>query len=456
MKFVVAAFAAWISVFAIFSGATRAAEAAKATAAETLAEACRRTAEGLASITSGYCEMEISTSVLNCAEADVQKEIDARTKSAREALEKEKDDQEKAVLEDRIKRLTAAVRDRIKSDRQQLKVVFSDKTADGVKLRAESLQKNDKTGKWETTAVWLEKQDSKGDQGALTWRPQSKLAYLRSWSGFDEEIDFTAFGRMQGDPASEMSMTYGDGVTWKIVGRKTYDKSATAAVVEAQTGQGAKAKTLQRYWIDSIRYVCPVVQFYANDGTLQSEWKSSDYFQNEKSGLWFPGKTVRTTMSSGFANSQRTTWQINPTALRINEKEKNADFVLTLPMRTRIADYRSKARTAQAASGASNEKPQSAKQAGAPRYYVADAALTLSLAPDGLDLSKKKGLQVVENVSRLIPPKRAPAALVASRRWIFFAAIGTVVAVACFTAFRLNRSRRQPSPEPQTEPEVAT
>jgi hypothetical protein len=87
---------------------------------------------------------------------------------------------------------------------------------------------------------------------------------------------------------------------------------------------------MQRYWIDASRgYVCPLIQFYDNSGKLTEEWKSSDYFLHEKSGLWFPVQYTHTEFVAemGEIREQRRC-QLDRETLRINQPVADAEFAI--------------------------------------------------------------------------------------------------------------------------------
>jgi hypothetical protein len=57
-----------------------------------------------------------------------------------------------------------------------------------------------------------------------------------------------------------------------------------------------EGKLIQRYGIDPSRgYICPLIEIYdEKTGRLLSEYRSSDYFIHQKTGLYFPGVFVET------------------------------------------------------------------------------------------------------------------------------------------------------------------
>jgi hypothetical protein len=126
----------------------------------------------------------------------------------------------------------------------------------------------------------------------------------------------------------------------EIMKTTQYDDSAEAVVLETKMNN----KLVQRYWIDQSRgYVCPFIQIYdPKTGNLVEEYKSSNYFIHEETGLWFPQKyEVAEYDTSGQLKLSRE-YEIDKATLKINHQVSDEEFAIDVQESYKVMDSRSK------------------------------------------------------------------------------------------------------------------
>ncbi|GHT16820.1 hypothetical protein FACS1894189_1480 [Planctomycetales bacterium] len=191
-----------------------------------------------------------------------------------------------------------------------------------------------------------------------------------------------------------------------VAGLVEYDSSKSRAyVVESKK----KGKVAERFWIDaSLGYVCPLVQYFDDNGSLVQEYKASNYFLDERSGLWFPVLYTEFVAAQKGEQEVRREYRIDPKKLRANFPVADEEFCIDVQENTVISDVR---------------KGQNTR-------FKAFEKGALSLAKNGLDLDNKDWLartgesavRVTPNPSRYVIP-------------VILASIGTILIV--FGLYRL-------------------
>ena len=163
----------------------------------------------------------------------------------------------------------------------------------------------------------------------------------------------------------------------RIVGSAEYDDGANAMILETTVNN----KISQRYWIDRSRgYVCPLIQYYDDNARLVEEYKSSDYVQHARTGLWYPTIHVETEYDPNTGKMEKQQeFRIDPQTLQLNQSVSDEEFSIDIPAGSDLLDRRN---------------PRSEK-----RYRAIDKG-TLSLAEGGLDLDTMSWLEKVEEGNR--------------------------------------------------------
>jgi len=166
---------------------------------------------------------------------------------------------------------------------------------------------------------------------------------------------------------TEKQRTTGKVSPFILIGQTEYDREGSNAYVVESKQNGVIA---ERYWIDASRgYICPLVQYFDDKGKIVQEFKSSDYFLEERSGLWFPAQFSEFTAAQKGEPEERFDYRINPTTLRANFPVADEEFCINVRENLRVADQRY-------------------SRDGKGISYKAFENGTLSLAKGGLDLDK--------------------------------------------------------------------
>ncbi|GHT19702.1 hypothetical protein FACS1894189_8640 [Planctomycetales bacterium] len=184
------------------------------------------------------------------------------------------------------------------------------------------------------------------------------------------------------------------------VGEVKYDDS-TAKVVECRKQDGGLMLLL---WIDPSKgYICPFMQTYDDrTGNLRYEHKASQFFKEEKSGLWFPAYYEHTQNSAktDFKTFQvRMIYKIDKDSFQLNVKISDEEFAVDIPEGQAVSDRRK---------GENHEMD----------IYKAKQQGTLSLSDSAMDLTKKDWLEDISSTVTFIeadgtrtplkPPVKAP------------------------------------------------
>ena len=264
-------------------------------------------------------------------------------------------------------------------------------------------RQNEELAKWKTEMDAIEanilSQES-ASEGAI-WFPQARSARINDIQSYMETL--INFGRIQGPPVPLMQMMLLQDMDVEkhdfseknismfkeerekqfqvgqirglvTVGTVTYDGDAKAYIVESS----ANGRVIERYWIDVSRgYVCPLLQYYDENGKLISEYKSRDYFLHEKSGLWFP--LVYEEMTTNRDGKQQTKeYRIDVSSVEVNFQIVDEDFSITIPEGAEVIDERR----------------------GKNVQYVATSEGFLSLGKDGLAPEKQNWLLPVNTPNK--------------------------------------------------------
>lgn len=363
-------------------------------------EACRHQGLNPVQIRSGYAEFELEIKTPPLSEQEIQKRIDDHIELVRTRMAKAVTDVGRRSVEQQIRDTPAFIRaQNVGIERSRSKVLFRGNDRSEGYRRHEILRFDPVTATWSGKPEVLVQRGMNERGGSVMWNPQARHAMVLDTVWSSEE--FQAFGRLQGEPsrvatalllqgsnpsefrftpqgiASFTSMVAqmergGTIAAYRLVGEERYDGDAVAKVVESRKKTAGKDQVLQRYWIDPARgYVCPLIELYDDSGRVTERWKSSDYFLQEPSGLWFPALHVHTTFKPQtelFAEER--TYRLDPRALLINQAVGDADFAVDLPTGARVLDGRGQAQVS----------------------YKATKPVTLSLGRRALDLQSIPGL----------------------------------------------------------------
>jgi hypothetical protein len=429
-------------VCSLLAATATAKDADKPTGIDLFIEACHSQGLNPAMIRTGYAELEVTTTKLELSEANLQKQVDAAAKSYREAMKKMPDEKSHAQIEQTIKNLPNVIRINNAERRSRVKMLFDGNDVElGRRRMEESFFEPVFTRKWTKPGIALRNGLSKSGEDSISWQPSQNMAVVSRDGSYS--IEFQAFGRMQGLPSRLITVTLLSGTDmlrfeflsenvakvkaqysamagegnikpFDLTGETKYDGNAVAYVVESRVKTSSGPCVVQRYWIDASRgYVCPLIQLYDNEGRLGEEWKSSDYFLHEKSGLWFPVHHIHTQYipETGKLREQ-TTYLLDRNTLRINEDVSEKEFAVQLPIGATVLD---------------------AREANQPNYTVR-GPVTLSLVKGGLDLETMPGLKP----SRL-SGMNTPRSRFGAGAWVTAALLAMI---AVFLLRQIRKSRR--------------
>jgi hypothetical protein len=153
----------------------------------------------------------------------------------------------------------------------------------------------------------------------------------------------------------------------ETTGTTTYDNTATATILEIKNGE----RVMERIWVDPLRgYICPLIQYFSEDGQSDEECISKNYFLHEKTGLWYPEYYEETGMRLPLGKTCNV-YRLNKETFQLNQTISVKMFALDIPEGTKVYDKRN-----------SNEEMN----------YIAVEAGVLSLEKGGFDLKKMKWL----------------------------------------------------------------
>jgi hypothetical protein len=369
-------------------------------------EACRNQGLSPVQIQSLVAEYELEIKTQPLTEQEIEKQVEAQIPILRKQMALAVNDAGRRLLEEAIRDLPARIRSgNLGISRSRTKILFRENgNGDGWR-RQEVLRFDAAANKWKDKPdVLLQSALDGGDN--VVWQAQGNLAMVMDTPWSWEEI--RGFGRIQGPPYrfatvgflagtdprkfefSSQAITLfkskiaefeagGQIAACRLTGDQKYDGDAVAKVVESSKSIGGTERVNQRYWIDPARgYVCPLVELHGETGQLGERWKSSDYFRNEPSGLWFPSVHVHTRFDpeSGRLVEERT-YRLSPRSLRVNQPISDAEFAVKLPSRASVLDARGSKRV----------------------QYEVTQSTTLSLAQGSLDLASMPGLHLVSSVA---------------------------------------------------------
>jgi hypothetical protein len=209
--------------------------------------------------------------------------------------------------------------------------------------------------------------------------------------------------------AAEIKKT-SDTSTLQTIGTVVYEQGTFAFVVESKHNN----QIIERYWIDATRgYVCPLIQYYDEGGSLTEEYKGKEFFLHEKSGLWFPAiySEKKTDHNGGISFSE---YKINIPRLDVNFQVFDKDFAFDIPIGTKVIDTRN----------------------GVNKQYRSSEIGTLSLAEGGLDLEKKDWLYGLGTLPQI---RRGGFYY----RFVFFVISIIILVLAYFLLTRKKRTKHQ-------------
>jgi hypothetical protein len=265
--------------------------------------------------------------------------------------------------------------------------------------RSESSAKHKDVSTWPQAMVML-KHGNKKSNGICIEQTGSRNTRI----GYDflTFTEFSRWGRMQGLPSVMASLVLLDGtppdkfkftsngikklkteieniqkkdasfVLLKVTGETFYDDDKSKAVIVESSYKG---KVTQRYWIDASRgYVCPMIQIYEfNSEELLEQYKSSDYFLHQESGLWFPKKYSELRKNASTKSIlEDADYLIDPNTFWFNRKVSIKEFSIDIPENEFIVDERNKNET---------------------KVYKSITKGELTLAQSGLELEKMQWLE---------------------------------------------------------------
>ncbi len=388
---------------------TKGAEEA-ATGVDLFVEACRWQGLNPAMIRTGSVELELLVTTPQKSTKEIQEEVDQRSKELHEFIQMQEGEEIRSDLEGALKKLPDVVRARNTGARRSLiKVLFGGNDSTFGKRRCEVINYNPAAEGWDKPLLGLRRGLTKDGEDTALWDEGAFMATVSRTGILVPE--FQAFGRMQGFASKVATMALlggtdselfefqqsdieafkagivrmkieGKADLYRSAGEEEYDEGAMAYVVE----NCLNGKVLQRYWIDASRgYICPLIQYYDQNGKLQREWKSSDYFLHEKSGLWFPERYKYTVNqeNTGELREQRE-YTLDRNTLQINQEVSDEEFSVQIPVNASVLDTRS----------------------GKQVHYRAAEVVTLSLAKGGLELDSLRGLVLAEPAKPIAPRSR--------------------------------------------------
>ena len=371
-------------------------------------EACRWQGANPAVIRSGYAEFVLLVKTPSKTKKETQNEIDQIVNDSKKTLKEITDERLRKRIEETISLVPEAIQARNSGERKsRVKILFDGNYYSGPK-RFEVVNFDPVKKEWGKLQVAIRKDANKQGGNNVLWDAAISQATLTKDNfGTDE---FYAFGRLQGPAAKVTTLALQIGLDENAPDRFAFLPSSVTALknamqeniddgailpyqlsgeVEYEPGSFAyaletKAKTknglqlTQRYLVDVSRaYICPLVQYYGEDGNLVLELKSKDYFMHEESGLWFPAYHRRAEYIPGSDRiKELREYLINKETLKLNQEVSEEEFSIQVPPDAKVVDMR---------------QEQSSR-------YRSTQPVTLSFAEGGLDLKAIPGLQIEKTI----------------------------------------------------------
>jgi hypothetical protein len=256
--------------------------------------------------------------------------------------------------------------------RREKNLFLGNESETGWRRSESSAKYKEDDSRWQEAMVML-KHGNKKSNGICIERAGSRNTRI----GYDFLAfkEFSRFGRMQGLPSVMASLVLLDGtppdkfkftsngikklkseienigkkdtsfVLLKVTGETFYDDSKSKAVIVESSYKG---KVTQRYWIDASRgYVCPMIQIYEfNSDELLEQYKSSDYFLHQESGLWFPKRYSELRKNASTKSIlEDADYLIDANTFWFNRKVSLKEFSIDIPENEFVVDNRNKNET---------------------------------------------------------------------------------------------------------------
>ena len=403
-------------------------------------------------IYTGYVEYETTITKLPPSEDELRKSVQEHTENLRK-LNANSPDKIRAKVEESIAQLPDSLRIQLsQNSRSRVKLLFGGNDATGKRL-AHMEYFDWETKEWQRhAAAGLCSRTEEGSWASVLWDREATQAVINSNPGGADEV--TSFGRIQGLPAQMATAALLGGPDalkngvlehyvfppdliaafkkqlaamaasgkmdpLRVTEELDYETEGHAFVVESRFETESGFSTSQRYWIDPARgHVCPLVQICDEKGRVVSEWKSNDYFLIEECGLWYPA-SHRCTLYDPETGEirERREYTINNETIWFNRSVADEQFAIDIPAGAGVLDAR-------------DETNQLSFETTCP--------IVLSLARDGLDLTKKTCLQPVR-----VRDQPTPVTLTdSSGRQFWLLALGNVVFLIILGVAMFRRRRR--------------
>ncbi len=321
-------------------------------------------------IWSGHAEYELQVSTPKKSDAEIKDEIAQKVGSLQAVADSQKDRQTRAHIESIVKLMPATISARNTGvHRSRIGLLFNGNSFSG-KRRYEVANFDLATEKWEKPTVSIRANAQRESGTNALWDESAAMATVSS-SNFGAP-EFQEFGRIRGpysrlviaalteggtDSSGELSPDIiskfkrelvknaksGASVPFSVVGESKYDGNSVASIVETRIKNSRSQEIVsQRYWIDQARgYVCPLVQLFDKSGKLAMEWKSSNYFLDRQSGLWFPENHTYTEFEpdSGKAHKVQQ-FHVDRNGFWFNRTVADSEFAIELPQNAKVMDAR--------------------------------------------------------------------------------------------------------------------
>jgi len=389
-------------------------------------------------IRSGYAEIEMVARASPPSQESIQKEADAIAENLKRAYANVTDKKAKASVERAIRSLPGTLTNMKTERRSRFRILFDGNDFSGRRKFSVS-NFNSETKQWDKPVEALRRYAGKGGGENVMWQTSATLATI---SNKDLALpEFQEFGRVCGpasrmltaallkgtDPSAfdfpaenvelvkkqftEISRQTG-GTLYELAGQVQYDGGAMAYVVENRS----KGRVVQRYWLDASRgHICPLIQYIDESDQVTAEWKSSDYFLHDESGLWFPAKHIYTQYQSGTNRiAEQIEYTIERNTFKLNQPVALDEFAIEIPANAHILDTRS----------------------GRQVRYRTNEPITLSFIQGGLDLSRKN----VTLIADMDTHKKTPGVLSLRLPWFLIANVLVILVIASLLLARRYRT----------------
>lgn len=214
---------------------------------------------------------------------------------------------------------------------------------------------------------------------------------------------------------------------FNIAEEMQYDSNGRARAVEIRIQTGHGIRLSQRYWIDASRgYICPLIELFDNEQPkerLIEQWKSSEYFLHEQSGLWFPEQHVHSQFDVTRGKPlKREHWRVDRQSFELNHAVPDNAFTLVMPVGSSVLDSRTRLQ----------------------RTYNVTSSVTLSLTDTSWNLEATEGLRLFQD-PRSTNRNTPTHTLITRRPWWVIMAVNGVFCGACVLILLLRRRRRRQS-----------